>query len=103
MVGVTLHWMQMFIIQIPKFHGELNFQLAHVMLMNVYHLETYPDFTKWVDSKGASNQNGMRTLLMKNYKILVVQIISQYVIEIFYTNLNPSFSRGFLCIRKNNL
>ena len=27
--------------------------------------EAYPDFTKWVDSKGASNQNGMRTLLMK--------------------------------------
>lgn len=35
---VTLHWMQMFIIQIPKVPlGELNFRLAHVMLMNVYH------------------------------------------------------------------
>lgn len=39
---VTLHWMQMFIIQIPKVPlGELNFRLAHVMLMNVYHLEKH--------------------------------------------------------------
>ncbi len=56
---VTLHWMQMFIIQIPKvLFGELNFRLAHVMLMNVYHLEKHIlIFTKWVDSKGAaSNQ-----------------------------------------------
>lgn len=34
--------MQMFIIQIPKVPlGELNFRLAHVMLMNVYHLEKH--------------------------------------------------------------
>ncbi len=50
--------MQMFIIQIPKVPlGELNFPVGtRHAYERVPFREAYPDFTKWVDSKGASNQ-----------------------------------------------
>lgn len=52
---VTLHWMQMFIIKGSTWGVKLPVGTRHAY-ERVPFREAYPDFTKWVDSKGASNQ-----------------------------------------------